>query len=121
MKRMNQVKVGNLLDYNNIGNLGKACNRYCKQINISEKSYSARIFRKTFITIARRCRMAASVVAELVGHAHTTTSDRFYNRIDIELMKEELNKYVRPVNKEQNIHQNSFKTEVQTEVQIRVS
>lgn len=37
--------------------------------------------------------MDESVVKELVGHTHTSTTDRFYNKIDIEQMNEELKKY----------------------------
>ena len=40
--------------------------------------------------------MDASIVAELTGHAHSSTADRFYNRIDIEQMVEELRKFKRP-------------------------
>ena len=95
-KRVEEVKDGELLDYTEIENLGRACHRYFELIGIGDKGYSARTFRKTFITLARRCRMDASVVAELVGHAHSSTADRFYNRIDMELMNEELRKFKRP-------------------------
>ncbi len=95
-KRVEEVKDGDLLDYTEIENLGRACHRYFELIGIGDKDYSARTFRKTFITLARRCRMDASVVAELVGHAHSSTADRFYNRIDLELMNEELRKFKRP-------------------------
>jgi hypothetical protein len=39
--------------------------------------------------------MDESVVKELVGHAHTSTTDRFYNLIDHEQMQEELAKYLK--------------------------
>lgn len=95
-ERMKQLNEGTLLDYSKIESLNRACSRYFEDLKINEKGYSARTFRKTFITIARRSRMDASVVAELVGHAHSSTADRFYNRIDMELMKEELLKFKRP-------------------------
>ena len=94
--RMNEINVGNLLDYNTVETLARACNSYFVKLKIIDKGYSARTFRKTFITIARRCRMDGSIVAELVGHAHSSTADRFYNRIDTELMIEELRKFRRP-------------------------
>ncbi|MHB9012397.1 MAG: hypothetical protein ACYC49_09275 [Ignavibacteriaceae bacterium] len=40
--------------------------------------------------------MDASVVAELVGHEHKSTADRFYNNIGTELTIEELQKFKRP-------------------------
>lgn len=39
--------------------------------------------------------MDESVVKELVGHAHSSTTDRFYNLIDHDQMKKELTKYLR--------------------------
>ena len=47
--RIEKVNDGKLFEYDNIENLGKACNRYFKQIGIAGKDYSARTFRKTFI------------------------------------------------------------------------
>lgn len=91
--RIDSVKQGKLLEYNNIENLGKACNRFFEQIGINNKGYTARTFRKTFITLARRHGIDASVVAELVGHEHTSTADRFYNQISLDQMKEELRKF----------------------------
>jgi integrase len=41
--------------------------------------------------------MDASVVKELVGHEHTNTTDKYYNHISLERMKEELSKFKRPV------------------------
>lgn len=95
-ERKKQLNEGKLLDYSKIESLNRACSRYFEEIKINKKGYSARTFRKTFITIARRCRMDASIVAELTGHAHSSTADRFYNRIDIEQMVEELRKFKRP-------------------------
>jgi hypothetical protein len=49
--------------------------------------------------------MDASAVSEFVGHEHSSTADRFYNSIDMELMKEELRKFKRPeiVNANSNV------------------
>ena len=40
--------------------------------------------------------MDASIVKELVGHEHTNTTDRYYNNISVERMKEDLKKFIRP-------------------------
>ncbi len=100
-KRIEEVKSGKLLDYNNIENLGRAVTRFFADISLSGNGYSARTFRKTFITLARRHRMDASIVAELVGHEHNNTADRFYNRISLEQMKEELRKFP-PIKKDKD-------------------
>ena len=92
-QRIIEIKSGRVLDFNSIENLGRSLARYFQIISISNKGYSARTFRKTFITLARRHGMDASVVAELVGHEHGNTTDKFYNQISIEQMKVELKKY----------------------------
>jgi integrase len=97
-KRIKEVKVGRLLDYNNIENLGRAIKRYlAKDLKITEH-YTARTFRKTFITLCRsRYNMDASVVRELVGHEQGNTTDKYYNQVSIDTMREELKKFVRPI------------------------
>jgi integrase len=92
-ERVNEVGDGKILNYNSVENLGKAITRYLNQIGLGGKGYTARTFRKTFITFARGYGMDSSIVAELVGHAHQSTADRFYNRIDLKLMRKELKKF----------------------------
>ena len=85
-----------VLNYTSVENLGRAVKRYLTKLKL-DKKYSARTFRKTFITLCRsRFNMDASVVRELVGHEHGNTTDRYYNQIDIGIMKEELKKFKRP-------------------------
>ena len=43
--------------------------------------------------------MDASVVMELVGHEHLNTTDRYYNKISFEVMRQELKKYSDPCGK----------------------
>ena len=72
--------------------------KYLEKIQLDGKKYSARTFRKTFITLCRnRFNIDASIVRELVGHEHGNTTDRYYNEIDIKTMREALDKFKRPV------------------------
>jgi integrase len=88
---------GRLLPWREYNYLGKAITRYFAEINYDSKGYSARTFRKTFITLARsKYSMDATVVRELVGHEHMNTADRYYNEISIETMRSELKKFKRP-------------------------
>lgn len=90
-------KTGKILDYNNIENLGRAAHRYFVVLGIGSKGYTARTFRKTFITLARsKYNMDASIVKELVGHVPNNTTDRFYNQISLKTMQKELKKFKRP-------------------------
>lgn len=94
--RIIEVKsIGKVLDYKQVETLQRAINRYFENLGLKEKRYTSRSFRKTFITLARRNKMDETTVKELVGHAHTSTTDKFYNKIEDEQMKEELNKYLR--------------------------
>ncbi len=90
--------AGRLLQWSQYNYLGKAITRLFKQLKFDEKGYSARTFRKTFITLARsEYNMDASVVRQLVGHEHQNTTDRYYNEISLETMRKELLKFKRPV------------------------
>ena len=87
------IPEGKLLAYNNETNLGRAIVRYFGEIKIDKKGYSARTFRKTFITWARnRYGVDATVLRELVGHSHRNIMDKHYNDITIENMRTELEK-----------------------------
>lgn len=95
-KRIELVKDGPLFDYKNVENLGRAVRRYLDNIGLKNKGYSARTFRKTFITLCRESGIDATIVAELVGHEHRSTADRFYYNITIDVMKNELKKFRMP-------------------------
>lgn len=96
-KRVKEISSGKLLDYKSVENLGKAVKRFLTKLGLTNRSYSARTFRKTFITLCRsRYSMDATIVRELVGHEHGNTTDRYYNQVDMNKMKEELNKFTRP-------------------------
>jgi integrase len=89
-----QREKGKAVDYKNVESLQRAIRRYFEQIGLTGKRYTSRSFRKTFITIAKRRGMDETTVKELVGHAHTSVTDKFYNKIDTEQMKNELMKYM---------------------------
>lgn len=95
LKRISEVRAGKILNYSNVENINKAVSRYLDAIHLSGKGYTARTFRKNFITHARSLGMDATIVAELVGHEHRSTSDRYYNNITTRTMHEELKKFKR--------------------------
>ena len=100
-KRIKEIKVGKLLKYAEAENIGLAIKRYLVDDLKMTEPYTARTFRKTFITLCRsRYNMDATIVRELVGHAHGNTADKYYNQVSIDSMKEELKKFIRPIAKE---------------------
>ena len=93
-KRIKEVGKGRLLNYIDVDNLARAIKRYFQDLEIDGKQYTARTFRKTFISLCRsRYDIDASVVMELVGHEHRNTTDRYYNQISTSKMKVELAKF----------------------------
>jgi len=102
--RIEKIKEGSLFGYADYNYLGKAVTRYFEKIGLSEKECSAKTFRKTFITLSRsRYKMDETIVKELVGHRHTSTTDKYYNRVDVDAMKEELKKFRMPALEEKEI------------------
>jgi integrase len=98
--RITELKEGSILEYQTIENLGRAVHRFLNDLEMVKYGYSARTFRKTFITLARsRFNMDASIVRELVGHEHGSTADRYYNQITLQNMQKELKKFKRPTKK----------------------
>lgn len=79
-KVLKERQAGKLVNYKTVESLQRAISRYQQKIGLGTKSYTSRTFRKTFITIARKAGMDESVVKELVGHSHQSTTDKFYNR-----------------------------------------
>lgn len=95
--RVNEIKEGAMLNYKNVENMARAIKRFLIALELNSRGYTARTFRKTFITLARsRYDMDASVVRELVGHEHANTTDRYYNQISLQNMHKELRKFIRP-------------------------
>lgn len=87
-------ETGKVIEFQNVESLQQAIKNYFYMLELKEKRYSSRTFRKTFITLARKKGMDETTVKELVGHSHTSVTDKFYNRIDFDQMKKELNKYL---------------------------
>jgi integrase len=92
-KELETVKEGKLLNYGATEALQRALKRYFSDLTLSYPNFTSRTFRKTFITLATKHGVNPTVVKELVGHSHNSTTDRYYNSIDFELMSSELSKY----------------------------
>lgn len=102
--RIEKIKEGSLFGYSDYGYLGRSVTRFFQKIGLTGKNCSAKTFRKTFITLSRsRYKMDETIVKELVGHRHTSTTDKYYNRVDVDAMKEELKKFRMPVLEEKEI------------------
>ena len=96
--RLAKVTGGKLLEYSSVEILNRAVTRYMHRLGMDGAGYTARTFRKTFITLCRsRYDMDESIVKELVGHEHGNTTDKYYNKIGMSKMREELIKFRRPL------------------------
>ena len=96
--RIKETEEDAILGYRNVENLGRAITSYFTDLEIDGKEYTARTFRKTFISLCRsRYDIDASIVMELVGHEPVNTTDRYYNRVSIDKMRLELDKFKIPL------------------------
>jgi integrase len=60
---------------------------------LNQQQETVRLIHLLLITMGRRGGMDPSVVAELVGHEHQSTTDKYYNKIEIKQMRDELEKF----------------------------
>lgn len=93
--RVEEIGNGTIIKYKTVESFGRAVTSYFKQIKL-RKGLTARTFRKSFITRALEAGINKSVVRELVGHEHSSTTDKYYNSISIQQMLSELRKYKLP-------------------------
>jgi len=82
---------GALLDYSRVDNMSRAFSRYLVKLGISNKGYSMRTFRKTFITNASMS-MDLATVSKLVGHSQINTTAKYYTKVDNKRQKNQLDK-----------------------------
>jgi integrase len=96
-QRIDAVGNGKLLNYKNVANISRAIARFFKFLKLTGKGYSARTFRKTFITLCRnRFGIEDAIVREIVGHSQGNVPDKFYNQIDDKSIKKALDKIKLP-------------------------
>jgi integrase/recombinase XerD len=100
--RINEVKDGRLLEYSHTRNMGNAFSRYLEELDLKDKKYNLRTFRKTFISLAYEQGIELAMVSTLVGHKKIQTTQQYYNKIGLHQKTKELKKFKLPVKKESN-------------------
>lgn len=90
--RMNEVKTDRIFAYNDVKNMGKAFKRYLASINLSEKSYNLRTFRKDFISRRQEAGISIATTALLVGHSNIKTTMTYYTKLSSQHLTDELSK-----------------------------
>lgn len=98
-ERIAEVKDGPIIVYKDASSASHAFREYLKKLGMYVKGINTKTFRKTFISNASNS-MELSAVSKLVGHENITTTDLYYNKIDLERKRTELNKLT--VKKENN-------------------
>lgn len=91
-KRIEGKETGQLFDYSQIKNMGKAFQRYLSDIGLGGKSYNLRTFRKDFISRSQEAGVPINVTASLVGHSNIKTTMTYYTKLSSKLLKNELKK-----------------------------
>lgn len=90
-KRIAEVKTGEIIQYKDATAVSKAFRKYLRKIGLYSPGVNSKTFRKTFISRASAT-MELSAVSKLVGHENITTTDRYYNKVDLERQRKELHK-----------------------------
>ena len=88
--RVDEVKEGKILEYETISNIGKAYRRYLSKLKLNKKGYTLRTFRKTFISLAHASGMDLATVSKLAGHKQITTTQKYYNQLNLAKQTSEL-------------------------------
>ena len=91
-KRIDEVKTGKLFDYSDIKNMGKAVQRFLKELNLLEKGYNLRTFRKDFISRCQESGIQINTASFLVGHSNIKTTMTYYTKLSTKHLKNELTK-----------------------------
>lgn len=91
-QRIKEVKSGRLFDYAEVKNMGKAFSRYLEDIELDNKDYDLRTFRKDFISRCQEGGVAISAASMLAGHSKITTTMDYYTTLSPEFLRKELNK-----------------------------
>lgn len=94
--RIEELKTGPIVRFENTENVSKAFVRYMKKLNFDDKGYSLRTFRKTFQTLSSAYGMDQIVTDELVGYEHQKTSNKYYVHISLQRQLNELKKFRKP-------------------------
>ncbi|HEX2787576.1 MAG TPA: site-specific integrase [Ignavibacteria bacterium] len=76
----------------NISIVSKRLIRIKKQLNIKERGYDLKTFRKTFGTHLASKGIDRTKVADLLGHESVATTIKYYAKVKAENLKEDLNK-----------------------------
>jgi len=96
-QRMEEVKSGKIFGYTEDKNIGKAFQRFLKDLGLKDKGYNLRTFRKTFISIAHDKDIDIATISKLVGHKKIDTTMRYYTKISLSKKGDELKKFELPV------------------------
>lgn len=93
IKRIEEVKSGRIFEYSTGNEIGRAFRRYLKKIDLTDKNYTLRTFRKTFISLAHEHGIDLATVSKIVGHKRISTTAKFYHKLDISKQSDELKKF----------------------------
>ena len=89
--RVAEVPSGAIIKYQDVSAASHAFRKYLKKLEMYTRGINTKTFRKTFISNASKT-MELSAVSKLVGHENITTTNLYYNKIDLERQRKELQK-----------------------------
>ena len=90
--RIEEIETGRLFEYSEVKNMGKAFRRYLEDIELDDRGYDLRTFRKDFISRSQEAGVPINVTATLVGHTNIKTTMTYYTKLSSKHLKNELKK-----------------------------
>lgn len=90
--RLSEVNTGRIFNYSNLKAMEKAVRRYYKTLELTERGYTIRTFRKDFISRSQESGVSIASTAMLVGHSNIKTTMTYYTKFSSNHLKDELAK-----------------------------
>ncbi|MCB0731671.1 MAG: site-specific integrase [Ignavibacteriae bacterium] len=90
--RVDEVKTGQIFNYATYAEIGKAFRRYLKKLNLLNKGYTLRTFRKHFATMAYEADVNIVSTSKLIGHKNISTTLKYYTNAKQKKLSDDVNK-----------------------------
>ncbi len=90
--RIDEVGTGRIFNYSDAKSMARAVRIYFSALELSDRGYTIRTFRKDFISRSQEAGVSIAATAMLVGHSNIKTTMTYYTKFSSNHLKDELSK-----------------------------